>query len=111
MLDHALNGKPPAIEYSPGVLVVLVEAGDEDTEREGTETVVEEQLEDSTAVKEMVGKDLSSNSTHNQYTGRAEDSPGVVVGVVMVVEEVGEAVETERRENEVRKCRCSISSP
>ena len=90
-------------EDSPGVLVVVVEAGDEGTEREGTETVVEEPLEDSAAAKEMVGKDLSTNSTHNTYTGRAEYSPGVVVGVVIVVEEAGEAVETEREENEVRK--------
>ena len=82
---------------------MLVEAGDEDTEREGTETVVEEPVEDSAAVKEMVGKDLSTNSTHNTHTGRAEDSPGVVVGVVIVVEEAGEAVETERGENKVRK--------
>ena len=44
----------------------------------------------------MVGKDLCTNSTHNTYTGRAEDSPGVVVGVVVVVEEAGGAVETER---------------
>ena len=42
----------------------------------------------------MVGKDLCTNSTHNTYTGRAEDSPGVVVGVVVVVEEAGGAVET-----------------
>ena len=35
-----------------GVLVVVVEAGDEDTEREGTETVVEEPVEDSAAVEE-----------------------------------------------------------
>ena len=47
-------------------------------------------------MKEMVGKDLYTNSTHNTYTGRAEDSPGVVVGVVVVVEEAGGAVETER---------------
>ena len=43
-------------EDSPGVLVgvvvVVVEAGDEDTEREGTETVVEEPVEDSAAVEE-----------------------------------------------------------
>ena len=38
-------------EDSPGVVVVVVEAGDEDTEREGTETVVEEPVEDSTAVE------------------------------------------------------------
>ena len=44
----------------------------------------------------MVGKDLCTNSTHNTYTGRAEDSPGVVVGVVVVVEEAGGTVETER---------------
>ena len=44
-------------------------------------------------MKEMVGKDLCTNSTHNTYTGRAEDSPGVVVGVVVVVEEAGGAVE------------------
>ena len=37
---------------SPGVLVVVVEAGDEDTEREETETVVEEPVEDSAAVEE-----------------------------------------------------------
>ena len=43
-------------------------------------------------MKEMVGKDLCTNSTHNTYTGRAEDSPGVVV----VVEDAGGAVETER---------------
>ena len=42
----------------------------------------------------MVGKDLCTNSTHNTYTGRAEDSPGVVM--VVVVEEAGGAVETER---------------
>ena len=47
-------------------------------------------------MKEMVGKDLCTNSTHNTYTGRAEDSPGVVVGVVVVVEEAGGTVETER---------------
>ena len=52
-------------------------------------------------MKEMVGKDLCTNSTHNTYTGRAEDSPGVVVGVVVVVEEVGGAVETEREGWEV----------
>ena len=39
-------------EDSPGVVVVVVEAGDEDTEREGTETVVEEPVEDSAAVEE-----------------------------------------------------------
>ena len=44
----------------------------------------------------MVGKELCTNSTQNTYTGRAEDSPGVVVGVVVVVEEAGGAVETER---------------
>ena len=38
---------------SPGmVVVVVVEAGDEDTEREGTETVVEEPVEDPAAVEE-----------------------------------------------------------
>ena len=47
-------------------------------------------------MKEMVGKELCTNSTHNTYTGRAEDSPGVVVGVVVVVEEAGGAVETEK---------------
>ena len=31
---------------------MVVEAGDEDTEREGTETVVEEPVEDSEAVEE-----------------------------------------------------------
>ena len=31
---------------------MVVEAGDEDTEREGTETVVEEPVEDATAVEE-----------------------------------------------------------
>ena len=63
-------------------------------------------------MKEMVGKDLCTNSTHNTYTGRAEDSPGVVVEVVIgVVEEAGGAMETERghwevggtAEDEVRK--------
>ena len=39
-------------EDSPGVVVVVEEAGDEDTEREGTETVVEEPVEDSAAVEE-----------------------------------------------------------
>ena len=39
-------------ENSPGVVVVVVEAGDEDTDREGTETVVEEPVEDSAAVEE-----------------------------------------------------------
>ena len=47
-------------------------------------------------MKKMVGKDLCTNSTHNKYTGRAEDSLGVVVGVVVVVEEAGGAVETKR---------------
>ena len=43
-------------------------------------------------MKEMVGKD---HSTHNKYTGRAAGSPGVMVGVVVVVEEAGGAMETE----------------
>ena len=43
-----------------------------------------------------MGKDLCTNSTHNTYTGRAEDSPGVMVRVVVVVEEAEGAVETER---------------
>ena len=83
---------------SLGVAVVVVEAGGENTEREGTETVVDEPVEDSAAVEEqeMVAKDLCTNSAHNTYTGRAEDSPGVVVGVVVVVEEAEGAVETER---------------
>ena len=37
---------------SPGVVVVVVEARDEDIEREGTETVVEEPVENPAAVKE-----------------------------------------------------------
>ena len=45
-------------------------------------------------MKEMVGKDLCTNSIHNTYTGRAENSPGVVM--VVVVEEAGGAVEIER---------------
>ena len=40
----------------------------------------------------LMCKDRCSNFTHNTYTGRAEYSPGVVV----VVEEAGGAVETER---------------
>ena len=35
-----------------GVVVVVVGTGDEDTEREGTETVVEEPVEDSATVNE-----------------------------------------------------------
>ena len=38
-------------ENLPGVLVVAVEADDEDTEREGTETVVEEPVKHSAAVE------------------------------------------------------------
>ena len=48
---HALYGKPPTREDLPEVLVVVVEAGDEDTEREGTETVVEEPVKDPAAVE------------------------------------------------------------
>ena len=44
-------GEEHARKDSPGVLVVVVEAGDEDTEREETETVVEEPVEDSAAVE------------------------------------------------------------
>ena len=97
---------------------MVEEAGDENTEREGTETVVEEPVEDSEAVEEHERdgeKHLCTNSTHNTYTGRAEYSPGVVV----VVEEAGRAVEIKRgglevgvtAQNEVRKGRCSNLNP
>ena len=51
---HISGGVVTESEDSPGVVigVVVVEAGDEDTEREGTETVVEEPVEDSAAVEE-----------------------------------------------------------
>ena len=39
-------------EDSPGVVAVVMEAGDEDTQRKGTATVVEEPVESSTAVEE-----------------------------------------------------------
>ena len=38
VIDHAPHGKLPTTEDSPGVVVMLVVAGDEDTEREGTES-------------------------------------------------------------------------
>ena len=81
------------------MVAVVEKAGDEETEREGREIVVEEPVEDSAAVEQHErddNKDLSTNSTHNTHTGRAQDSPGVVVAAVIVVEETGGAVETER---------------
>ena len=54
-------------------------------------------------MKEIAVKDLYTNSTHNTYSGRGDDSPGVVVGVVVGVEQAGGAVETKRGGWEVER--------